>query len=310
MSVVLIGTLDTKGVELGFVRDVLRESGLETLVIDAGSLGPAALTPDIGRDEVFRRAGCSAETARDRSDRAAAVSAAATGVTSIVRELDDAGRVDGVLAIGGSAGTVIGTAAMRALPFGRPKVMVSTVASGQVRAITSAAATSSCSTPSWILPGSNSLTRIALANAAHAMAGMVRWGRRANIGQDRVRPVVAATMFGVTTPCVERARTLLEAGGCEVIVFHATGVGGRAMEGLIREGMIDGVLDLTTTELADELVGGTFRPARTVSRRPGVAESPRSSVSVRSTWSISGRDRLSPKAFGAVHSTFTTRSLR
>ncbi len=255
MAVVLIATLDTKGRELGFVRDLIRASGLETVVIDVGSLGPPTIEPDLSRDEVFRRAGSSADRARERADRGEAVSEAARGVAALVGELDAAGKVDAVLAIGGSAGTVIGTAAMRALPFGRPKVMVSTLASGQVGPYVGGTDIMMLY-PVADIAGLNRLTRTVLSNAANAVAGMVRGLSTRRDGDDDLRPVVAATMFGVTTPCVDRARSLLEAKGCEVIVFHATGVGGRSMEGLIRDGLVNGVLDLTTTELADEQVGG------------------------------------------------------
>ena len=255
MAVVLIGTLDTKGRELGFAREILRGQGIEALVVDVGSLGPATIKPDVPRDEVLRRAGTSAEAAQGCGDRGEAVAAAARGIAGLIKELDAAGRVDGVLAVGGSAGTVIGTAAMRALPFGRPKVMVSTLASGQVRPFVGGSDIMMLY-PVADIAGLNRLTRTALANAAHAMAGMVRGASRGAFPDEDGRSVVAATMFGVTTPCVERARALLEARGYEVIVFHATGVGGQSMEGLIRDGLIDGVLDLTTTELADELVGG------------------------------------------------------
>ena len=255
MSVVLIGTLDTKGRELGFVRDLIRAEGLATLVIDAGSLGLPTIQPDIAREEVFRRAGGSAERAKERGDRGAAVTEAARGVAAIVKELDEAGEVDGVLAIGGSAGTVIGTAAMRDLPFGRPKVMVSTLASGQVGPYVGGSDLFMLY-PVADVVGLNRLTRTALSNAAFAIIGMVKGISTRSNSHDDGRPVVAATMFGVTTPCVDHARSRLEVGGCEVLVFHATGVGGRSMEGLIRDGLISAVLDLTTTELADELVGG------------------------------------------------------
>jgi uncharacterized protein (UPF0261 family) len=254
MAVVLIGTLDTKGHELAFAREILRRAEVATLLVDAGSLGPPVVEPDISRDEVFRHAGTSAEAVRTRGDRGAAVNEAARGVAMLVKELDNAGRVEGVLAIGGSAGTVIGTAAMRALPFGRPKLMVSTLASGQVRPFVGSSDVMMLH-PVADIAGLNRLTRTALTNAANAMIGMVRGAAEKKPCGD-THPVVAATMFGVTTPCVERARAVLEAEGYEVLVFHATGVGGRAMEGLIRDGWVDGVLDLTTTELADELVGG------------------------------------------------------
>jgi uncharacterized protein (UPF0261 family) len=254
MAVVLIGTLDTKGLELAFVRDLLRASGLETLVIDAGSQGPPAIEPDIPRDEVFRRAGTSAEAVQERADRGEAVARAAEGVAAIVEELHREGRVEGVFGLGGSAGTVIATSAMRALRFGLPKVMVSTLASGQTRPFVGGSDIAMFH-PVADLAGLNRLTRTALSNAAHALVGMIKGPKLAEEPADR-RPVVAATMFGVTTPCVDRARRRLEAEGCEVLVFHATGVGGQAMEGLIRDGRVDAVLDLTTTELADEHVGG------------------------------------------------------
>ena len=254
MAVVLIGTLDTKGRELAFVRDLLRARGLETIVVDSGSQGPPSFEPDVTRDEVFRRAGTSSEAVKRRGDRGEAVALAAEGVALVVSGLHEAGRVDGVFGLGGSAGTVIGTSAMRALPFGLPKVMVSTLASGQTRPFVGGSDVAMFH-PVADLAGLNRLTKTALSNAAHALAGMVKAPKVVE-EPDKQRPVVAATMFGVTTPCVDRARARLEAEGCEVVVFHATGIGGQAMEGLIRDGQVDAVLDLTTTELADELVGG------------------------------------------------------
>lgn len=255
MPVVLIATLDTKGHELAFARDRLRAAGLQTLVLDAGSVGPPAFEPDVPRDEVFRRAGTSIEEVAGRGDRGHAVAKAAEGVAALAAELDREGRVEGLLAIGGSAGTTIGTAAMRALPFGRPKVMLSTLASGQTRPYVGGRDILMMHSVADIA-GLNRLTRTVLAGAADALAGMVLGRRERPIDLGPERPVVAATMFGVTTPCVDRARRRLEEAGCEVIVFHATGVGGRAMEGLIRDGEVAAVLDLTTTELADEHVGG------------------------------------------------------
>jgi len=250
MVVVLIGTLD----ELAFVRDLLQDAGLETLVIDAGSQGSPEFEAEISRVEVFRRAGTSAEAVIERAGRGEAVASAAEGVAAIVAELQKAGRVLGVFGLGGSAGTVIGTAAMRALPFGLPKVMVSTLASGQTRPFVGGSDIAMFH-PVADLAGLNRLTRKALSNAAGALAGMIRVPGWSEPWRDG-RSTVAATMFGVTTPCVDRARSVLESQGCEVLVFHATGVGGQAMEGLIRDGEVDAVLDLTTTELADELVGG------------------------------------------------------
>lgn len=259
MAIVLVGTLDTKGREVAYVRDLLQAQGLKTTVIDAGSLGPPAFAPDLARDEVFRRAGTSTAGIKAAGDRGQAVARAAEGVASLVAELHGRGEVEGILSLGGSAGTTIGTAAMRALPFGIPKVMVSTLASGQTRPYVGSSDIIMVN-PVADLAGLNRLTRTALANAAWGLAGMVRGRSQAAQKTERSpeRPLIAATMFGVTTPCVERARQVLESTGYEVLVFHATGVGGQAMEALIRDGLIAGVLDLTTTELADEVVGGVL----------------------------------------------------
>jgi uncharacterized protein (UPF0261 family) len=169
--------------------------------------------------------------------------------------------VEGVLSLGGSAGTTIGSAAMRALPFGVPKVMVSTLASGQVKPYVGVRDIFMLYSVVDI-SGLNRISRTVLANAANAMAGLVRGaaGRAAEAPSPAAgdKPLVTATMFGVTTPCVEAARKVVEAAGFEVLVFHATGTGGQTMESFIRDGLIAGVLDLTTTELADELVGGVL----------------------------------------------------
>jgi len=259
MPVVLVGTLDTKGRELAFVRDVIRRQGLSTLVIDAGSVGPPEFGPDIDREQVFDRAGTSLAAIRERGDRGHAVAKAAEGVAALAVELSEQGRIEGIFSLGGSAGTTIGTAAMRSLRFGIPKIMVSTLASGQTRPYVGGSDIVMVN-PVADISGLNRLTRTALSNAAHALVGMVKGRQGSSVREIDTddRPVIGATMFGVTTPCVDRARQILEASGYEVLVFHSTGVGGQAMEGLIRDGQVAGVLDLTTTELADEVVGGTL----------------------------------------------------
>jgi uncharacterized protein (UPF0261 family) len=264
MAVLLIGTLDTKGVEVGFVRDLLRQAGVETLVLDAGVLQPPAFVPDIPREEVYAAAGTSLAAVRQAADRGRAVEAAARGVARLASELHAAGRIEGVLSLGGSAGTTIGTAAMRALPFGVPKLMVSTLASGQVRHYVGVRDVLMLHSVVDI-SGLNRISRTVLANGAHAMAGMVHGGGARGQGPDvqqQEKPLVTATMFGVTTPCVEAARRVMEANGYEVLVFHATGTGGQTMESFVADGLIRGVLDLTTTELADELVGGILTAGR------------------------------------------------
>jgi uncharacterized protein (UPF0261 family) len=263
MPVLLIGTLDTKGVEIGFVRDRLRQAGIDTLVLDAGVLQPPAFAPDVAREEVFAAAGTTLAAVQRAADRGRAVEAAAHGAARLARDLHAQGRVDGVLGLGGSAGTTIGTAAMRALPFGVPKLMVSTLASGQVRQYVGVRDVMMLNSVVDI-SGLNRISRTVLANAAAAMAGMVRGtgGTPAADGAGAEKPLVTATMFGVTTPCVEASRRILEQHGYEVLVFHATGTGGQTMESLVAGGLIRGVLDLTTTELADELVGGILTAGR------------------------------------------------
>jgi uncharacterized protein (UPF0261 family) len=258
MPVILVGTLDTKGAELAFVRDLIQAAGLATIVIDAGVLGPPHFTPDFTREQVFAAAGTSLEAVRQENDRGKAIAAAAEGAAHLARNaIYPPPDVQGILAIGGSAGTTIGTAAMRALPFGVPKIMVSTLASGQVKQYVGVR--DICMMHSVVdISGLNRISRTVLANAAGAMIGMVRHreGLREIHPAEPDKPLVAATMFGVTTPCVEVARAAIEKHDFEVLVFHATGTGGLTMESFIRDGLIHGVLDITTTELADELVGG------------------------------------------------------
>ncbi len=259
MAVLLIGTLDTKGTEYQFVRDLLRERGLETIVIDAGVLGEPKFEPDVDRRRLFEAAGTSLDAVRAAGDRGQAVSAGAAGAAKITNELFRQGRIQGVLSLGGSAGTAIGTSAMRALPFGVPKLMVSTLASGDTRPYVG---TSDIAMLHSVvdISGINRISRRVLTNAASAMIGMILYHSplTPHHSPSSDKPLIAATMFGVTTPCVDAAKQVLEAAGYEVLVFHATGTGGRAMESFIRDGLIDGVLDITTTELADELVGGVL----------------------------------------------------
>jgi uncharacterized protein (UPF0261 family) len=260
MAVTLIGTLDTKGVEIAFLRDRIRAAGLPVTVIDAGVLGPPHFPPDIPREEVFAAAGTSLAAVQQTRDRGQAIEAAARGVAKLVAYWFEYDTVHGVLAIGGSAGTTIGTAAMRALPFGIPKLMVSTLASGQVKPYVGVRDIMMMNSV-VDLCGLNRISRTVLTNAADAVVGMLnekhQHGRNERLGvPDDGKPLVTATMFGVTTPCVEAGRAILEQSGYEVLVFHATGIGGRTMESFVGDGLVRGVLDITTTELADELVGG------------------------------------------------------
>ncbi|MEK6238936.1 MAG: Tm-1-like ATP-binding domain-containing protein [Planctomycetales bacterium] len=255
MSVYLLATLDTKGREAAFTRDQLESHGVKTILVDVGSGGEPFLKSDVTREEVFQAAGATLAEVQQRNDRGQAVTLAAVGAATLIKRLHAEGKVSGVFGLGGSAGTVIGTAAMRELPLGIPKVMVSTLASGQVQPYVRDKDVAMFNSVVDLL-GVNRISRLILSQAARAMAGMVSLPAPEASSEDR--PLVAATMFGVTTPCVERARETLEQAGYEVLVFHATGSGGKAMESLISDGLIAGVLDITTTELADELVGGVL----------------------------------------------------
>ena len=252
-AVFLFATLDTKGREAAFVRDLLTSWDLPVTLVDVGALGTPAVAADIPRERIFELAGTTVEVVRQHADRGEAVTKAAEGAARLAREAYARGELSGVLALGGSAGTTIGTAAMRVLPLGVPKVMLSTLASGMVRQFVGDKDIFMLNSVVDIA-GLNRVSRPVLSQAARAMAGLVSRPGPAPDASDK--PLIAATMFGVTTPCVERAREVLERAGCEVLVFHATGNGGRAMESIIDEGLIAGVLDITTTELADELVGG------------------------------------------------------
>jgi uncharacterized protein (UPF0261 family) len=252
-SVFLFATLDTKGREAAFVRDLLVSWDIPVTLVDVGAIGAPTVDADVPRARVFEMAATSLDAIRERADRGDAVTRAAEGAARLATDAHARGELSGVLSLGGSAGTTIGTAAMRALPLGVPKVMLSTLASGTVRQYVRDKDIVMLNSVVDII-GINRISREVLSQAARTMAGLVRYPGPAR--EDRDKPLVAATMFGVTTKCVERARDVLENAGYEVLVFHATGNGGQAMESLVAEGLIAGVLDVTTTELADEHVGG------------------------------------------------------
>ena len=254
MAVVIIGTLDTKGEEIDFARSVIESQGVDTHLVDVGVMGDPEIEPDTTAADVAEAAGTTLESLREDGDRGTAMEAMGEGAAAVAERLHDEGVLDGVLGLGGSGNTSIATTAMRALPIGVPKFMVSTVASGDTEPYVGSRDIAMLYSVADI-EGLNQLSRRVISNAALAVVGMV-----ANEPDVEVpdRPTVAVTMFGVTTPCVQHAREVLEEKGYETIVFHATGTGGRAMEALVEEGLVDGVLDVTTTEWADELVGGVL----------------------------------------------------
>ncbi|MEA2179334.1 MAG: hypothetical protein QOG77_2631 [Solirubrobacteraceae bacterium] len=253
-TVVLLGTLDTKGHEYAYLRERLRAAGVDVVLVDTGVLGEPLVEHDVTREAVAEAAGADhAELAR-AADRGTAIDVMGRGAAAVLTRLHGEGRVDGVAAIGGSGNSSIAACAMRALPVGVPKLIVSTVASGDTRPYVGAVDITM--TYSVVdISGINEISARILANAAGAIAGMAT----ATVPQgDGDRPLVGATMFGVTTPCVTHARERLEELGYEVLVFHATGTGGQSFEALATGGYLVGVLDATTTELADDLVGGVL----------------------------------------------------
>lgn len=253
-TVVLIGTLDTKGEELEFLRRRLAASGVTPLLVDVGTLEPPQVEPDVDRWEVAAETGADLEKLAAARDRGRAVSAMAEAASVLVRRLHREGRCDAILGAGGSGNTAIATAAMQALPVGVPKLMVSTLAAGNTRTYVGVSDLMMAASVVDVA-GLNAISRRVLGNAAAAIVGMLE-APPADAGP--VQLSVAATMFGVTTPCVTVAREELERRRYEVVTFHATGTGGTAMEELVASGFFSGVLDVTTTELCDELVGGTL----------------------------------------------------
>jgi uncharacterized protein (UPF0261 family) len=252
-TIALLGALDTKGAEYAFVRECIEQRGHQTLVIDVGVLGPPVIAPDVTRDEVAASADGDVSTMVAEKDRGRAVAIMSRGAAALVPRLFTEGRFDAILAMGGSGGTSVACAAMRALPLGVPKLMVSTVAGGDVSGYVGVS--DIVMVPSVVdVAGINRISREVFSRAAGAICGMVE--TRVPPGDDR--PLITASMFGNTTVCVEAAKKILEQAGYEVLVFHATGTGGRTMESLIAAGRIAGVLDITTTEWADELVGGVL----------------------------------------------------
>lgn len=253
-TVVIAGALDTKGAEFAFIKALIEAAGLQTLVVDFGVMGVPAFPPDIDRAEVARAGGGDLAQWATGDHKDAAMEVMATGLAVVVRRLFDAGKLDGIISMGGSGGTSLATRAMRTLPVGVPKVMVSTMAGGDVSAY--AGAKDITFMPSIVdVAGINRISRAIYTNAAGAIAGMVKMDAPPPQAE---KPLITASMFGNTTKAVDHARSILEANGYEVLVFHATGAGGKTMESLIADGYIVGSLDITTTELADTVCGGVF----------------------------------------------------
>lgn len=252
-TVAVLGTFDTKGKELKFIKECIEEHGLKTLCINTGVFEPV-VEPDISSAEVAAAVGADINAIVEKRDRATATEVLAKGTEKLIPQLYAEGKFDGIISIGGSGGTSLATPAMRQLPLGVPKVMVSTMASGDVSPYVGTS--DIVMIPSVLdAEGLNDISKVIFSNAANAVVGMVQ--NRKKIESDG-KPLLAATMFGVTTPCVKAAEDYLHEQGYDVLVFHATGTGGKCMESLIDQGFIKGVLDLTTTEWCDEVVGGVL----------------------------------------------------
>ncbi len=252
-TIAIAGALDTKGEEFKFLKDEIERRGHRTFVIDTGIVGEPAFKADISNEEIAKAGGTSIGTLKAGDDRGVAIDTMARGIAEVIQIVHANGTIDGMISMGGSAGTAVGTSAMRVLPVGFPKVMVSTVAAGDTSNYVGIKDV--VMMPSVVdVAGVNRISRQIFANAAGAIVGMVETGTL----EAEDKPLITASMFGNTTEAVDQARAIMERHGYEVLVFHCTGAGGRTMEGLISEGLIEGVLDITTTEWADELAGGVL----------------------------------------------------
>jgi uncharacterized protein (UPF0261 family) len=253
-TVVLVGTLDTKGREYAFLADRIREHGVDVVLVDAGIMGEPLATPDVSRDEVAAAVGADVGELARAGDRGAAVGTMARGAAEVVTRLHAEGRLDAIGGLGGSGGSALVTHAMRELPIGVPKLMVSTVASGDTSPyVGSVDVTMMYSVVD--IAGVNRVSARIMANAAGALAGMAR-ATVPPLGEER--RIVVASMFGVTTAAVTTGRERLEELGYEVLVFHQTGAGGGSMEKLLEAGFAVGSLDVTTTEFCDHVAGGVL----------------------------------------------------
>lgn len=252
-TVAIAGTFDSKGPEFAYLQEIIQSLGLKTFMIHTGVFEPK-LPVDVSNEEIAKAVGADIKAIAANKDRALATDVLSRGLEKLLPKLYAEGKFDGIISCGGSGGTSLVTPGMRALPIGVPKVMVSTVAAGDVSMYVGTS--DIFMYPSIVdVAGLNSISTKIFTNAALAIAGMVKF--EVNKVLDK-KPLIAASMFGVTTPCVNQAREYLEQQGYEVLIFHATGTGGKAMEGLIKDGYIEGVLDITTTEWCDELMGGNM----------------------------------------------------
>lgn len=250
-TIALVGTFDTKGEEYLYVKNKIENLGLKALTIHAGVYEPS-FTPDIDNEKVALLGDGDIHELRSRKDRGLAMEVMSKGLCQLIPRLYEEGMFDAILSMGGSGGTSLVTPCMRLLPLGVPKVMVSTMAGGDVARYVGTS--DILMVPSIVdVAGINRISSQVFTHAVHAITGMVE---HKNTDIPSKKPLIVASMYGVTTPCVMKAKEYMEHQGYEVIIFHASGIGGQIMESLIASGIVDGVLDLTTTEWIDEICGG------------------------------------------------------
>ncbi|HAS79485.1 MAG TPA: hypothetical protein DCR90_01085 [Fusobacteriaceae bacterium] len=253
-TIAITGTFDSKGIEYKFIKDKIEELGCTTLTIHTGTFEPI-FEPDISNVEVCKEVDEDIIAISAKKDRALAVDALSKGLKTILPRLYKEGKFDGIISLGGTGGTSMVAPAMRALPIGVPKIIVSTVASGNTEMYIGTS--DIMMIPSIVdVSGLNKISKMIFTNIILAIVGMVKLKDDLKVKEQEEKPLITASMFGVTTPCVDIAKDYLQSKGYEVLVFHCTGTGGRTMETLINTGLITGVLDITTTEWCDELVGG------------------------------------------------------
>jgi uncharacterized protein (UPF0261 family) len=271
MNIAVVGTLDSKGHEHAFVAAQIKANGHTPILIDLGTGAEPQVKPDHTSFEVAAANNTDLQALIDRQDRGECVVAMSKSAPLFISKLAEEGKIDGIISLGGGGGTALGTAAMRALPIGFPKVMVSTLASGNTAHYVGTK--DIVMIPSIVdVAGLNRISKTIFSQAAGAICGMVE----AKVDTSGSKPLIVASMFGNTTECINHASKILEDAGYEVLIFHATGMGGKSMESLIESGMVAGVLDITTTEWADELLeatlsaGPTRMDAMTKARVPAV----------------------------------------
>ncbi len=254
-TICIIGAFDTKGEDHALVREEILRRGHQTLMVNIGVLGSTALFPvDYESEDVAKAGSYDLAELRGKKDKASAMKAFDEAAPKLVGRLFQEGKLDAIIGMGGSGGSAIIASAMRALPIGVPKLLVSTVASGDVSFYVRGKDITMM--PSIVdVAGLNRISRLVYSRAAGAICGMVENEVPVSVGD---RPIITASMFGNTTDCVNLCAKTLNQEGFEVLIFHATGAGGRAMETLIADGLVEAVLDITTTEWADELCGGVF----------------------------------------------------